>query len=73
MIPSARSFTLRVDHPMQSTVYLKLRQEKMPGCIVGFNVRPNSTGYVVGWADTSESVHYGFELSDTYEPSFDPE
>jgi hypothetical protein len=52
-------------------VYLKLAQERLPGMVVGFLLRSTGVVYLIAWGDTSESSHYGFELTDTWEPSFD--
>jgi hypothetical protein len=70
-IPETRSFTVKVEYAMGSTVYLKLCPEKMPGMVCGFMLRPTGIVYLITWGDTSESLHYGFELTDTYEPTFD--
>ena len=58
--------TIHVDYRIGQTVYLKARQEKLPGCVVGFLARPLGVCYLIGWGDATESAHWDCELSETY-------
>jgi hypothetical protein len=68
MIPSARSFTLRVSFPIECEVYLKARPETLVGYVTGFLVRPSLIVYLVGWGDATESNHFDFELTEEKPP-----
>ncbi len=55
--------------PFGATVYLKLREERVPGMVTGYGIRPGLVSYRVCWSNTGcEIEHYEMELTPDYEP-----
>lgn len=73
MIPSTRTLTLPLAFAIGSTVYLRLRQERLPGMVAGLFVRPTGVAYMVSWGDATESDHFDLELTDRFDPTFEVE
>ena len=70
-LPSTKRLTLNLEFPMGSTVYLRLRQERMAGMVTGITVWPTGLVYRIAWGDSSETTHFEMELADAFEPNFE--
>jgi hypothetical protein len=65
-----KAVTIYVKYRLEDVVYLKLAASKTPGMVIGFNVRPGGTAYVISWPDGSTTDHYGCELTSEYIPDY---
>lgn len=62
--------TVRLRHAIGDTVYHRLADERRPGLVTGYIVRPGGCLYYVTWRSRHESGHYEMELADEYAPDF---
>jgi hypothetical protein len=62
--------TLHFAFDFGQTVYLACRDERMPGKVTGYFVRPGTVAYAVTWGSGAESTHYDFELSREFVPDY---
>ena len=54
-------------------VYLKLREQKVPGQVIGYCVNPGNLTVRVVWCDDGcEQCFYPWQLTRTYEPILFP-
>lgn len=65
-------FTLRFDvaYDIGDIVYLKIAQERSPGMVTGYIIRPEGSAilYYVAWEDGYEKTHFALELCSEYSP-----
>lgn len=70
---STKKITIFPKFSLGDTVFLKIREEREPGMVTGIVIKPDSyLNYCVTWQDGCEHTHYELELTDTYEPSYEP-
>lgn len=64
--------TITVAHEIGDIVYLRVVQERSPGIVTGYGIRPgNLVMYYVSWDDGCERLHYDLELCKEYCPTAD--
>ncbi len=64
--------TVELPHKFGETVYLRDREEKVPGIIIAFDVLPGGNTVQVRWTDQpfTSGAHFAFELCEEYEPRY---
>lgn len=61
---------VRAAYWLGSIVFLRTRQERLPGMVTGVSVKPTGVIYCVGWGDGKEDWHYEMELTAEYIAEF---
>lgn len=62
---------IEVDFAFGETVYRKVEDDRRPGMITGYTVRPyGHVIYRVTWQGGNEDACYGMELTREYTPSY---
>jgi hypothetical protein len=52
-------------------VYLRVEtMDKIPGVVVGYEIRNNALSYLVSWGSGKPTKHAEVELTDTFIPDF---
>jgi hypothetical protein len=60
---------VRLPFDFGETVYHRMRTDKVPGMVTGYNVGPVDVAVRVTWGDDlHEFQHYFFELTTEFEP-----
>lgn len=61
---------LKVEHQIGDIVYLRIVQERSPGIVTGYLIRPGGhVIYYVSWDDGCERMHFALELCKEYSPA----
>lgn len=63
--------TVHLPWTFGTVVYLRNRQERIKGLIVGYTLDPRGFCCWVAWPDTSETKHFALELTTEYLPDYE--
>jgi len=68
-----KSVTIYVKFRVGDIVYIKTNTNRWPGMLLGYDIRPTGTTYLVGWPDNTSSYHYDIELTKEFIKDFSSE